>query len=252
MPAAAAAAFVAVLYFNLFVIVLGPFPRDLANPTAGALAALAVILSGALVAPRRRVLVAVALAALVVPANLGLLLFWQLPVAVGSACAVGFVAWLDSSRRTARATRAVKIAAWIGAFAFIGLVAARSIDLPAWPDPVPSELEHVLGAGAPSPAVYVYDLGGFIDHAWTWRLDGADAETVARVTAALALQPVTEVPQRFWTMPPYYWPRALPEGATAFSSPSFDAENRGQDGYYYFLVHDARANRAYVWYKYNF
>lgn len=252
VPAAVAAAFVAVIYVNLFVIVLGPFPQDLAGPTAGALAALAVILSGALVAPKRRLVVAVALAILVVAVNFRLLLFWNLPVVVASACVVGFMAWLDSSRRTPHTTRIVKIAAWIGAFAFIGAVAARYVDLPARPDRVPKDLEHILGSGPAASAVYVYDLGGFIDHAWTWRLDNADADTVARITSALGLQPMTAVPQRFWTMQPYYWPRALPDGATAFSSPSFDADGREQDGDYYFLVHDVRANRAYVWYKSNF
>ena len=65
-------------------------------------------------------------------------------------------------------------------------------------------------------------------------------------------QPLEKAPPRFWTMPPHYWPRAMPEGAAAFSSPEFDGEGRGRDGSYYFLVHDARARRAYVWYKSNF
>jgi hypothetical protein len=251
VPVAATVAFVAVLYFNLFAIVLGPFPRDLADPTAGALAGSVIVLAGALAAPRWRPVVGLAVAVCAIVLNRGLQLFWPVPVAVAAVSAAGFVAWLDSPRRTPRATRVAKIAGWAAVLGFLGLVGARYVDLPAWADATPVELEGAWPAGAHLPAIYVYDLGGFIDREWLWRLDG-DAGSVARVASVLSLERVAEVPPRFWTMPPYYWPRAMPEGAVAYSSRSFDAVNRGQDGSYYFLVHDARANRAYVWYKFNF
>ena len=251
VPVAATVAFVAVLYFNLFAIVLGPFPRDLADSTAGALAGSVIVLAGALAAPRRRSVVGLVIAACAVVLNWRLQLFSPVPVVIAAFSAAGYVAWLDSPRRTPRATRVAKIAAWTSVLGFLGVVAARYVDLPAMADATPVELESGWPAGAQPPAIYVYDLGGFIDREWLWRLDG-DAESVARAASVLSLERVAEVPRRFWTMPPYYWPRTMPEGAVAYSSRSFDAENRGQDGSYYFLVHDVRGNRAYVWYKFNF
>ena len=248
---AAAVAFVVVLYFNLFAIMFGPFPRDLADPTAGALAGSAIVLAGALVAPRQRPIVALVMAALTVVLNWRFQLFWSVPVLVAAVAATGFVAWLDSPGRTPQATRLMKIALSVAFLGFVAVAAARYVDLPAMADATPAELESVWPDTSQAPPIYVYDLGGFIDREWLWRLD-ADSANVARVASSLALEPVADVPQRFWTMPPYYWPRALPEGAVAFSSRSFDAENRGQDGSYYFLVHDVRGNKAYVWYKFNF
>jgi hypothetical protein len=100
-------------------------------------------------------------------------------------------------------------------------------------------------------AFYDYDLGGFIDREYLWRIDGPPA-VVAALVAGLGLAPAPAVPEAFWRMPPADWPGAMPADGEAFASPDFTAEGRGRDGLHYFLVHDRRAGRAFVWVKDNF
>jgi hypothetical protein len=54
-------AFFVALYFSLFVLMFGPFPKDLAEPTAGFTMGLLVVLAGSLLAPRQRLAVALVL-----------------------------------------------------------------------------------------------------------------------------------------------------------------------------------------------
>jgi hypothetical protein len=132
------------------------------------------------------------------------------------------------------------------------LRAPSYVDRPARPDPLPPELAYALGPHASGlTTVYRYDLGGFIDHQWLWRLD-AGPEVVALVVSGLGLRRTDTVPQRFWRMPPHYWPRAMPVGAEAFQSPAFSADRRRPDGAHYFLLYDKAHGSAYVWFKSNF
>jgi hypothetical protein len=55
-------AFFAAVYFRLFAMMLGPFPKDLAEPTAGFTMGLLIVLAGSLLAPRQRLAVALVLA----------------------------------------------------------------------------------------------------------------------------------------------------------------------------------------------
>ena len=117
---------------------------------------------------------------------------------------------------------------------------------------MPLELIDTLGAKASGVAAfYRYDLGGFIDHAWLWRID-AKPDIVALVVSSLRLQSTNAVPPQFWRMPPYYWPRAMPPDGEAFQSLAFSADSRGPDGEHYFLVHDKTQDRAFIWLKSNF
>jgi hypothetical protein len=72
------------------------------------------------------------------------------------------------------------------------------------------------------------------------------------IVTGLGLQSTKAVPQRFWKMPPHYWPHTMPPGAEAFQSQSFLASGRGHDGDHYFLLHDKTQHRAFVWFKSNF
>jgi len=246
------AASFAALYFSLFGLFLGPFPPPLAESTAGFTMGAIVVMAGSLVAPRHRVLTAIVLFVLgSVPITI--LLGFHLPSAcVGGLVSIALLAWWFHPRHTARSTRWVAIGASAASLAFIALVYACHVDRLARPEQLPSELTHALGAEASRVgAFYRYDLGGFIDHEWLWRIH-AKPEVIALVVAGLDLQPANAVPPRFWRMPPHYWPRSMPPGALAFQSRSFAGDRRGPDGSHYFLLHDQKEGRALVWVKDNF
>jgi hypothetical protein len=90
----------------------------------------------------------------------------------GGVAAIAFVAWWCHPRRRARATWWVALGTCGACFAVIGLVYARYVDRAARLEPLPAELSHALGMNASHVmAFYGYDLGGFIDHEWLWRID---------------------------------------------------------------------------------
>lgn len=245
-------AFYAALYFNLFVLLLGPFPKDIAEPTAGILMGSLVVLAGALPVPRQRTVVAIVLLVLGTTANVALLSGELVSTAVGGLAAVILVAWWFDPRRTARATRWVALTGGLAVVGFLGVVLARYVDWPPRRDGAPLELVEALGADPTRVAAfYGYDLGGFVDHEWLWRID-TSPEVMAHIVQYLGLRRTETVPQQFWRMPPHYWPRAMPERGEAFQSPEFRSEGRGPDGPHYFLLHDRTRRRVFVWFKSNF
>jgi len=250
--AAVVVAFFTVLYFSLFILFFGPFPKDMAEPTAGFLMGSALVLAGSLPAPRRQCISAVVI---FVPATavVGWVFnFHVIGSVVGGLFAVGFVAWWFHPNRTRRSTARVSLTIGATCLAFLGLVYLRYVDMPARPAELPPELVETLGANvARVAAFHRYDLGGFIDHEWLWRVD-APPDIVTLVISGLKMHKTDSVPPQLWRMPPYYWPRSMPPGGEAFESSGFSAENRGRDGEHYFLVHDKTQNKAFVWLKSNF
>lgn len=122
-------------------------------------------------------------------------------------------------------------------------------DFPAIPNSRPAQIEKALyGKGA---RCYVYSLGGFIDREYLWRIDGSPA-AIAAVIEELEMEETGTVPVSFWKMPPYYWPRQLSDGAKPYRSAYFFDDGRGPDGPHFFLLHDTKSNRAYVWFRDNF
>ena len=249
--AAVAAAFFAWLYFQVFVL-FSSFPKDLVGPAAGFILGLLIVLAGALVAPRYRLATALLLA---ISATVLGMAFLELPFSgllLGGGVAVLFVAWWSHPRRTPRSTRWVGLAACAACLVGLGIVYARFVDYPARPDALPQTLAYLLGPNASRVAAfYRYDLGGFIDHEWLWRLD-ASPRDMSLVVGRLGGRSAGTVPPRFWKMPPHYWPRSMPADGEAFQSPMFSADSRGSDGVHYFLLHDKTRGRAFVWVKDNF
>jgi len=171
---------------------------------------------------------------------------------VGTLAAVIFIAFWFRPDRAPSSTRWAAIAAGLCGLAFLGLIVLRHIDWPAQPDDLPMELHEVLGVeGAQAVRFYAYDLGGFLDREWLWRID-AKPELIAKVVAGLALHRTDAVPLAFWRVAPHYWPGSLPAGAEAFQSQWFSGDGRGIDGAHYFLLHDKMRQRAFVWFKNNF
>jgi hypothetical protein len=244
--------FFVALYFGLFVLIFGPFPKDLSEPTAGFTLSLLVVLAGSLLAPRQRFTVALVLFVAGTTLATTLLSFHLFGTLVGGIVAIAFVGWWFHARRTARSTLWVAIGVCVAFFVFISVVFARYVDRPAHPEALSPELAHALGTNASLvTAFYRYDCGGFIDHVWLWRID-AKPEGMALVVSGLGLRSTNTVPRHFWRKPPHYWPRSMPAGGEAFQSPMFSGDSRGPDGMHYFLVHDKTQNRAFVWVKNNF
>ena len=245
-------AFFVSLYFSQFVLMFGPFPKDLADPTAGFTMGLLIVLAGSLLAPRQRLLVALILLASGTAVAATLFSFHLLGTLIGGLAGVAFVAWWFHSRRTARSSLWVGIGVGAAFLLFIGVVFARFVDRPAHPVALSPELAHALGTNASLvTAFYRYDRGGFIDHEYLWRID-ATPEAMALVVSGLGLHSTNTVPRDFWRMPPHYWPRSMPAGGVAFQSSMFSGDSRGPDGAHYFLVHDKTQRRAFVWVKDNF
>lgn len=256
--AAVAGALYVGLVTSLFGLFLGPYPKDLAEPTAGVLIAMLVVLAGSFAAPRFHVVTAVVLSLAVSGfALLGLLFPPRSQgiagCVVGGVVSVAGVAWW---RRPSRPPR-TKPLAWglVGATAIgaLSMVTARYMDWPARADDLPVELREALGERTSRiGAFYSYELGGrFLDREWLWRLD-ASPEVVSLLVTRLSLHPVAAIPDDLWRMPPHYWPRSPIAGVQAFQSEAFTADGRGRDGQHFFLLHDPSAGRAFVWFKNNF
>src|SRR5574341_93581 len=250
--AAAVVAFFGVLYFSLFVLFFGPFPKALAEPPAGFLMPSLLVLAGSMLAPRHRFISTILFFVLGTALPSLLLGFHAVGAFAGGLMAIVFVAWWFHPSRTRRSTVWVGVAVGAAFLAFLSLVYARHVDWPAHPGQLPPELIDALGTNAPGVAAfYRYDLGGFIDHEWLWRID-AKPDAVGLVVSGLGLRSTDAVPPQFWRMPPHYWPRSMPPSAEAFHSSAFSTDSRGPDGEHYFLVHDKTQDRAFVWLKSNF
>lgn len=129
----------------------------------------------------------------------------------------------------------------------IGL--SRLFDFPAFQDP---DEEGAPGfVDSSSVRFYSYSLGGFIDEESLWRIDG-DRATIESMLNGLGLARTDTIPDGFWRLCPYYWPKGSFSGAEAYRSLFFEADERGPDGEHYFAVHDPAKGRAYIWVKDNF
>lgn len=78
---------------------------------------------------------------------------------------------------------------------------SRLLDFPAIPDDPSIDL-----LDSAETKFFSYSLGGFIDQASLWRID-ADEETIKRAIAELELERTNAIPNEFWRVLPYYWPK---------------------------------------------
>jgi hypothetical protein len=220
VPSASLVAFYFALYVNLLLL-FSPFPRPLAEPVAGFAMPSLIIVAGSFAAPSHRVAVAALLGVVgALPASLWLELH-PIGACAGALLAVGLVAWWWHPRRTRVATRRVGFGAAVFLVGFIVLVYAFYSGRLDRSDSLPPALSQALGGNAAHVgAFYLHDLGGFIDSQSLWRID-AKPDVVELVIKELDLQSTQTVPQQFWRMPPYYWPRSRSASAEAFQSRCF-------------------------------
>ena len=246
-----AGAFFGTLLLNLALTFFVPFPTDLADPTAGFLMGISTVLLGSLIAPRRQgVTSGVLLIASSVLATV--MNFHFISTLSGGAIAVALVTWWFHPRRKNSQIVWVAVSGVLAAFGFIGLIYSRFVERPARSVPLDASLQQILGTNATNVTLFnQYDLGGFIDSEYLWRIE-APSEVVGLIVNGLKLQATNGAPTRFWNMPPHYWPKSMPAGANVFQSPDFPWSGRGPDGNYYFLLHDKEQGKAFVWFKANF
>jgi hypothetical protein len=129
------------------------------------------------------------------------------------------------------------------------LFGAWYLDFLAIPSALPHPLEKL--PSRTNLRCYVCSLGGFIDREYIWRLDGPP-DAISSVIKHLEMQESETIPKAFWRMRPYYWPRMLTDGMKPYRSSDFNDDYRGSDGEHFFLLHDTKANRAFVWFRDNF
>ncbi len=238
------------LLVSFFLVTFGHFPRLLTESTAAFGIGFLAVSVGSLTASSHRLTVAIVLFVLSVGMAPAKLAMPATTVALGGACAVMLVAWVP--KRTPRSTRWVFRGALVLLVGFALLAAAAYVDWPARKDPLPNEIVGVLGTRASRvEALYVYDLGGFLDHDWLWRIE-AGPDVMALLVQSWDARPTDDVPAGFWRMSPHYWPHTMPVGAKAYRSSRFPDEGRGPDGNHYLVVHDEARREAFVWFKANF
>lgn len=145
-------------------------------------------------------------------------------------------------------TLACLTVAAIGALLLVGEAALH--DFPAVPASPPERIAAAI-QGANTPCYVYLQSSSPFSREELWRIDGS-LSTIASIIRTLDLTESKVIPEAFWHMPPYYWPRARMVGMQAYLSRGFPLDGGWPDGSYYFLLHDTKNNRAYVWFKDNF
>lgn len=229
--------------------------QPLVETVGGFFIGAASVFPGALLAPRWKAQIGLLLSAATL-ATLVIIEGFQTSILTsalgGGLFSVSVIVWICGSPLPPRLRYAGGLAACLTLIGFTGLSLSRYRDIPSKPDEAPKFISSALDTNAQSiAAFYQYDLGGFIDHQWLWRID-ASTEAIEAIVTRLKLRTTTAVPTKFWRMPPSYWPRSTPIEGDAYQSDGFRAGERGNDGLHYFLVHDKVQGRAFVWFKLNF
>lgn len=135
---------------------------------------------------------------------------------------------------------------------FVGIVVSHRLDFPSFPDEPPWQLEQAVGAKlAEIDSFSSYNFLGFLDTESLWRVK-ANPDIAEQIVQGLHVQSTKAVPQEFWRMPPWYWPRSLPENAELYQTAGFETVKLGDDGNHYFVVYDKSKNTLFVWHKFFF
>lgn len=135
--------------------------------------------------------------------------------------------------------------------------AATSVcDWPAVHDPVPAEIQSVVGDRTDLVGrVDVYSFwDNFIDSQHLWRVEVAPevAESLVSQWSLRELASADNVPRAFWRWMPCWWRPPQSGPARYFKSPGFDLDGRGTDGTHFLIAYDVSRRVLYVWHNNNF
>ena len=235
-----------VVGFALFVAAVTlPLPFHLNVAIVGALAAgLAIAAVGSVVRPPRRshFVVWEAVLSLSVESAVVYVFFRAAPEGLVPA-AIGIVAIAVCVLRHKRVCSVLVVL-------YVFVLAACLLDWPATPDTIPYQLSTIVDARS-LERFYAYPLAQYSDNQWLWRID-ARPEVLASIATKSGMTPCANAPNAFWRMPPYYWPRTIPDGGRLYCTPSFPSGSRGPDGWHFIMAVDVTRSRAFVWFINNF
>ena len=136
-----------------------------------------------------------------------------------------------------------------GFFALVGVTAyARYVDFP-------TSHRGVLPPGINVNGMTIADsryfsIGRFRDSEWLWRARISQPD-LDRFTAKYDLRPLNtrELPSAFWRMEPYWWHPLINDRTKVFSTPSFPADERRQDGWFALAAWNPDDQVLHVWIK---
>jgi len=86
----------------------------------------------------------------------------------------------------------------------------------------------------------IYKLPGVFEGREHLLAVSADPQTIALILEEQRMTESDTIPNGFWDMPPYYWPRSRQSGTKAYRTVGFSDQ--------LFMLHDPGTNRAYVWF----
>jgi hypothetical protein len=122
----------------------------------------------------------------------------------------------------------------------------RNMDIPAFTDPLPGDIEEMLPKGADKPTkVNVYELGGFLDTAYLVRID-APQVTLTALGRKIGKSSTKSPGALFFSFAPYWWPKSMPKGGKVFRTLDQPFSTYPGDGTYYTMLVDASGTRAWI------
>jgi len=178
-------------------------------------------------------------------------------VSVGAAAIVWLVGWLIYTR-SIRPRWVMQTSLLVGLVAVVGYysvtvqmyraaVGEKTTELPEHFKKL--MFEDLEDAGLAQVKFYTFELGlQFVEHDRLWRVDAPPDVLERMIHYMWSMQPTDKAPDKFWRMPPSYWPRSMPAGGKLYKSAQFDLSGyQRHPGQHVFLLHDTAKSRVYAW-----
>lgn len=122
----------------------------------------------------------------------------------------------------------------------------RYMDIPAFQDPLPDDINEMLPKDArKATKVNVYDLGGFLDSAYLVRIDAPPA-TLAVLGQKIGKSSNRSPGGMFFSFAPYWWPKSMPTGGKIYRTVDQPFSTYPGDGEYITMLVDSTGSRAWI------
>ena len=122
----------------------------------------------------------------------------------------------------------------------------RHLDIPAFTDPLPSDISEMLPKGTDKPTkVNVYELGGFLDSAYLVRIDAPPA-TLTALGRKIGKSSTKSPGGKFFGFPPYWWPKSMPKGGKVYRTVEEEFTTYPGDGEFLTMLVDPSGSRAWI------
>lgn len=122
----------------------------------------------------------------------------------------------------------------------------RTMDIPAFTDPLPGDISEMLPKGAGQPTkVNVYELGGFLDSAYLVRID-APPSTLTALGRKIGKSSTKSPGGKFFSFSPYWWPKSMPKGGKVYRTVEEEFTTYPGDGEFLTMLVDPSGSRAWI------